>query len=50
MKLLSCEITGFGRLHELHIDFKNGLNAFLEDNGWGKTSNGWIALDHVVLI
>ena len=38
MILHSCEIAGFGRLHELNIDFKNGLNTVLEENGWGKTT------------
>lgn len=38
MRLLSCEIAGFGRISKLNIDFKRGLNAYLEDNGWGKTT------------
>ena len=38
MRLLSCEIAGFGRINKLNIDFRNGLNAYLEENGWGKTT------------
>ena len=38
MRLLSCEIAGFGRISKLNIDFKRGLNAYLENNGWGKTT------------
>ena len=38
MRLLCCDIAGFGRLKELHIDFKRGLNACVEENGWGKTT------------
>ena len=38
MRLVSCEIAGFGRIKNLNIDFTKGLNAFLEENGWGKTT------------
>ena len=38
MKLISCYITGFGRIEDYRYDFSDGLNAFLEDNGWGKTT------------
>ena len=38
MKLISCYITGFGRIEDYRYDFSDGLNAFLEDNGWGKST------------
>ncbi|MCR5099493.1 MAG: hypothetical protein K6B14_11190 [Lachnospiraceae bacterium] len=38
MKLISCYITGFGRIEDYKYDFSDGLNAFLEDNGWGKST------------
>ena len=38
MKLISCYITGFGRIEDYKYDFNDGLNAFLEDNGWGKST------------
>ncbi len=38
MKLISCHITGFGRIEDFSYDFKDGLNAFLEENGWGKST------------
>jgi Uncharacterized conserved protein len=38
MRLISCEIAGFGRISKLNIDFKDGVNSWLEENGWGKTT------------
>ncbi len=38
MRLLSCEIAGFGRLADVRMDFSEGLNAFCEENGAGKTT------------
>ena len=38
MKLISCYITGFGRIEDYKYEFGDGLNAFLEDNGWGKST------------
>lgn len=38
MKLISCYITGFGRLENFEYDFNEGLNTLFEDNGWGKTT------------
>lgn len=38
MRLLSCHIENFGKLHEFDMDFDNGLNVILQDNGWGKSS------------
>lgn len=38
MRLLSCHIENFGKLHEFDMDFDNGLNVIREENGWGKSS------------
>lgn len=38
MRVLSCHIENFGKLHEFDMDFDNGLNVIREDNGWGKSS------------
>ncbi len=38
MKLLSCYVAGFGRMDHEEFDFKDGLNAILEENGSGKTT------------
>ncbi len=38
MKLLECHIENFGTLHGLDMDFSDGLNSFLQENGWGKST------------
>lgn len=38
MKLISCYVENFGKLHEYRHTFGDGLNILLEDNGWGKTT------------
>ena len=38
MKLISCNISGFGKIHDKRFDFKDGLNVILEDNGFGKST------------
>ena len=38
MKLVECYIENFGRLSDKSIKFTDGLNAFLGDNGEGKTT------------
>lgn len=38
MKLISCHIENFGKLSNFDMDFKEGLNTVLEENGWGKTT------------
>ncbi len=38
MKLISCYIAGFGTIRDRNFMFKPGLNAILEENGWGKTT------------
>ena len=38
MRLLNCQIENFGKLHELSLDFRDGLNVFLRENGFGKST------------
>ena len=38
MKLLYCEILAFGNLKNMRMDLRDGLNVFLRENGWGKTT------------
>lgn len=38
MKLLECEIAGFGAFSNYHLTFTDGLNVILQPNGWGKTT------------
>lgn len=38
MELIKAYINNFGRLSNLEIDFKKGLNVFIHENGWGKTT------------
>lgn len=38
MKLISCYIENFGRLHEFRHTFEDGLNIIVEENGWGKST------------
>ncbi|MCC6094514.1 MAG: AAA family ATPase [Eubacterium sp.] len=38
MKLLSCHIENFGRLENLDLQFQDGLNPILRENGWGKST------------
>lgn len=38
MKLQSCYIEGFGKLNRVTCDFKDGLNTFVKENGWGKST------------
>lgn len=40
MKLLSCHIENFGKLSNVDLDFKTGLNDICKDNGWGKSTLG----------
>ncbi len=38
MRLLSCDINNFGCLSDRHFSFDEGLNVFIEPNGWGKST------------
>lgn len=38
MKLISCYIENFGKLHEFSYDFEDGLNIIVQENGWGKST------------
>ena len=38
MKLLYAAIENFGTLHNLHVDFEEGINCIYESNGWGKST------------
>lgn len=38
MRLVSCYIENFGKLHRFSYDFQEGLNVICEENGWGKTT------------
>lgn len=38
MKLVSCHIENFGKLHDCSLDFAEGLNTVCEENGWGKST------------
>ena len=38
MKLLACHIDNFGKLCDVTIQFKDGLNVINESNAWGKST------------
>lgn len=38
MRLLSCHIENFGKLHQFDMEFHEGLNVICRDNGWGKST------------
>lgn len=38
MRLLSAHVENFGKLHDLDLDFSEGMNSFVQDNGWGKST------------
>ena len=38
MKLLTCHIENFGKLHDLDLDFRQGLHTVFEENSWGKST------------
>ena len=38
MRLISCHIENFGKLHDFDLDLEKGLNVILKENGWGKSS------------
>ena len=38
MKLISCHIENFGKLHQFDMSFSDGLNVVCRENGWGKST------------
>lgn len=38
MELIRARIVNFGKLHDVTIDFDSGLNVFLRENGFGKST------------
>lgn len=38
MKLLACHIENFGKLSNLSLEFKDGINVINEANAWGKST------------
>ena len=38
MKIISCHIENFGKLHNYSINFSEGVNIICKENGWGKTT------------
>ncbi|MCR5755726.1 MAG: AAA family ATPase [Acetatifactor sp.] len=38
MRIVNCHVENFGKLHDMDLDFSQGLNRFCEDNGWGKST------------
>ena len=40
MRLIQCHIENFGKLHDVTIDFHEGLNQICQKNGWGKSTLG----------
>ena len=38
MKLISCHVENFGRLHDFDYVFSNGINVICRENGWGKST------------
>ncbi len=38
MKLISCHVENFGKLHDCSMKFEDGINAVCKENGWGKST------------
>ena len=38
MRIISCHIENFGKIHDFTYDFRPGLNVICEENGWGKST------------
>jgi len=47
MRLLSCHIENFGKLHDWSYEFQDGCNIICEENGWGKST--FVAFIRVML-
>lgn len=38
MEIVKIHINNFGKFHNVDIDLKKGVNSFIYENGWGKTT------------
>ena len=38
MKLLHLHVENFGTLSQMDMDFHEGVNEVLQENGWGKST------------
>ncbi len=38
MKIISLDINNFGKFSNQHFDFSSGLNFFIQENAWGKST------------
>ena len=38
MKIIRLHVENFGRLSDFDLELKDGMNAVLEENGWGKST------------
>ena len=38
MQIKKIHISNFGKLHEMQMDFSEGLNVINGENGWGKST------------
>lgn len=38
MKILSCHIENFGKIHDYTVKFDDRVNIICEENGWGKST------------
>lgn len=38
MKIISCYVENFGKLHNYSINLSDGINVICQDNGWGKST------------
>lgn len=38
MKLISCYVENFGKLHDYGVEFTDGANVICQKNGWGKST------------
>lgn len=38
MRLIECNVKGFGALSDFRISFDEGVNVVMQPNGWGKTT------------
>ena len=36
MKLIECNIAGFGTFNDFKLSFDEGLNVILQPNGWAR--------------